>query len=107
SRRGCRSGHDGRGTMFASVRETTFDPDKLRRGQAQMEEFVALRGRQPGFAGVVTVDAGDGRMLTVTLWESEAQALAARAVLEPEAQRLLGPLSTVQGRFIAQGPVIR
>ena len=93
--------------MFASVRETTYDPEKLRQGQAQMEEFVALRDRQPGFIGVVAVDAGDGRMLTLVLWESEEQAMAARAVLEPESQRLLAPLATVPGRFIAQGPVIR
>ena len=90
--------------MFAAIRETTFDPDKLSRGRAQMEEFEALRDRQPG---VVAVDAGDGRRLTLTLWESEAQAMAARAVLEPESQRLLAPLSTVPGRFLAQGSVLR
>jgi hypothetical protein len=93
--------------MFASVRETIYDPEKLRQGQAQMDEFVALRNRQPGFAGGVAVDAGNGRRLTLTLWESEAQALAARAVLEPASQRLLAPLATVPGRFIAQGPVLR
>src|SRR5688572_19724656 len=93
--------------MFAVVRETTYDPDKLRRGQAQLEEFAALLVRQPGYAGVVGVDARDGRTLTVTLWESDQQAEAARAVLEPEAQRLLAPLSTVPSRPIAQGPVLR
>ena len=93
--------------MFAAVRETTFDPEKLRQGQAQMDEFAALRDRQPGLVGSVLLDAGDGRRLTLTLWESEAQAMAARAVLEPESQRLLAPLSTVPGRFLAQGPVLR
>jgi hypothetical protein len=72
-----------------------------------MNEFAALLIRQPGYAGVVGVDARDGRTLTVTLWESEEQAEAARAVLEPEAQRLLAPLSTVPSRLITQGPVIR
>ena len=28
--------------MDAVVRETTYDPDKLRQGQAQIEEFAAL-----------------------------------------------------------------
>ena len=93
--------------MFASVRETTYDPDKLRQGQAQMDEFAALRDRQPGFAGMVAVDAGDGRIVTLTLWESEEQAMAARAVLEPESERLLAPLWTVPGRLIAEGPVLR
>ena len=93
--------------MFASVREATFDPEKRRQAQAQLEEFAALRERQPGYAGVVAVDAGDGRVLTLVLWESEAHAEAAGAVLEPESQRLLAPLATVPGRFIAQGPVLR
>ena len=91
--------------MFASVRETTFDPEKLRQGQARLEELRALRERQPGYAGIVVVDAGDGRMLTLVLWESEEQATAARAVLE--ATRLLAPLATIPGRSIAQGPVLR
>ena len=93
--------------MVAVLRETTYDPDKLRQGQAQMDEFAALRDRQPGFVGLIAVDAGDGRRLTLGLWESEEQAMAARAVLEPESQRLMGPLSTVPGRFLAQGPVLR
>jgi hypothetical protein len=93
--------------MFATVREATFDPEKRRQGQAQLEELVAFRDRQPGFAGIVTVDAGDGRILTLILWESQAHAEAARAVLEPESLRLLAPLQTIRGRAIAQGPVIR
>ena len=93
--------------MFATLRETIYDPDKLRQGRAQLEEFAALRGRYPGYAGAVVVDAGDGRRLTLTLWESEEYALAARVVLDPEAQRLLAPLATVPARVIAQGPVLR
>ncbi len=57
--------------MFATVREGTYDPEKLRQGQAQMEEFAALRARQPGYAGSLTIDAGGGRMFIVALWESE------------------------------------
>ena len=55
----------------------------------------------------MVVDAGGGRMLTLALWESEAQAEAARAALEPEAERLLGPLWTTPSRVLAQGPVLR
>ena len=93
--------------MFARVRETTFDSDKLSQGGAQLDEFFALQDRQPGFAGRVRVDAGDGRMLTLDLWESEAQATAARAVLRPEADRLVTPLYAAPLRVIAQGPVLR
>ena len=93
--------------MFALVRETTYDPDKVSQGRAQLEEFLALRDRQPGFAGAVVVATGAGRTLTLALWESETHAEAARAVLEPAAQRLLAPLSIMPSRIIAQGPVLR
>src|SRR5262245_13172971 len=93
--------------MFATVREGNFDPEKVRQGQAQVEEFAALRARQPGYAGSVVVDAGGGHTFTVSLWASEAQAEAARAVLEPEAERLLGPLRTAPGRVLGRGAVLR
>lgn len=91
--------------MFAVVRESTFDADKMRQGQAQIDEFFALRDRQPGYAGSVAVDAGDGRRLTLALWESEAHATAATTALQSEAERLMGPLWTTPPRVIAQGPV--
>ena len=94
-------------TMFAQVRESTYDLDKLSQGQAQQDEWRALQARQPGFAGVVAVDAGNGRRVTLLLWESEAQATAAQEVLAPAAARLLGPLRTVQSQVIVQGPVLR
>jgi hypothetical protein len=83
--------------MFATVRESTFAPYKRRRGRAQLAEFAARLARQPGYAGVVGVDARDGRTLTVALWESEA----------PDAERLLVPFWSTPARVIAQGPVLR
>ena len=93
--------------MYAVVRESHYDPQKLSQGQAQMDEFWALRDRQPGYAGNVTVDAGNGRTLTVTLYESEEQQQAARTVLQPEAERLMAPMYTAPMQVIAQGPVLR
>ena len=90
--------------MFATVREVTYDPEKLRQGQAPLEEFAALRARQPGYAGSLTVDAGGGRTFTVALWESEAQAEAALTVLDPEAQRLMGPLWAAPMRVLGGVP---
>lgn len=92
--------------MFATVREVTFDPEKLARGRGQIEEFARIRARQPGYHGSAAVDAGDGRVLTITLWETQEQAEAARPALEPEAQRLMGPLWTAPSRVIASGPVL-
>ena len=93
--------------MFATVRETYYDADKPRPTPAQLTEFRALRERQPGYAGMVAVDAGGGRTIALVLWESEAHATAAAAVLDPEVQRTIVPLGQSPGQIIAQGPVLR
>src|SRR3954465_10113983 len=93
--------------MFATVRESTYDPEQRRQGQAPLEAFAALLARQPGYAGVGGIDAGEGRVLTVTLWEAEAQHEAAAAALRPDAERLLIPLGRTSSRVIAEGPVLR
>ena len=93
--------------MFATIREGTADPQKVAQGNEQAEEFWRLRARQPGYRGSVTIGAENGRVLIVTLWESQQDADAASAVLEPESQRLLNALWTVPARVIARGPVVR
>jgi hypothetical protein len=92
--------------MYATVRETYYDPRGLGQGRAELEEFAASRARLPGFIGSVAVDAGAGRVLTLALWESEEQASAALALLEPEARRLLSPPRAPRPRVIAHGPVL-
>jgi hypothetical protein len=61
--------------------------------------------RGDALAAIPTQARSDAELLA--LWESEAQAAAARAVLEPEAQRLLGPLWTAPTRVLGRGPVLR
>jgi hypothetical protein len=92
--------------MFAVVREATYDSKKRASGSKQVEELARIRAQQPGYQGVVTVDVGDGRTLTVALWETEEQQEAASAKVAPEAQRLMGPLWTTPSRIIGQGEVI-
>ena len=92
--------------MFATVRESAYDSETLRQGQAHLAEFAALLARRPGYLGVVGVDAGDGRTLTVTLWESEAHHEAAAGALAPDAARLLAPLRSGPSRVIGEGPVL-
>jgi hypothetical protein len=92
--------------MFAVVREATYDTEKKASASKQVEEFARLRAQQAGYRGTVTVDAGDGRTLTLALWETEEQQQAASATLAPEAQRLMGPLWTTPARIIGSGDVI-
>jgi hypothetical protein len=77
-----------------------------RRAGKQVAEFARIRADQPGYRGVVTVDVGDGRTLTVALWETEEQSRAASATVTPEAERLMGPLWTTPSHVIGQGDVI-
>jgi hypothetical protein len=92
--------------MFATVRETHYNADRPRPTPAQLTEFRALRERQPGYAGMVAVDAGGGRTIALVLWESEAHATAAAAVLDAVVQRSV-PQGQSPGEIIAQGPVLR
>jgi hypothetical protein len=91
--------------MFAIVRDTPYDPKKLRERGEALAAFQAAHARQPGYAGTIVVDAGNGRWLTVNLWESEEQAATALPVMVPVVQRLLEPLMAGPSELIASGPV--
>ena len=92
--------------MYAIVRENTYDLAKLARSHAQLADFQALHARQSGYRGTLVVDAGDGRWLTVNLWETEEHATAALPALVPVVQRLLEPMMASPSLIIATGPVM-
>ena len=91
--------------MYAIVRENTFDPITLRDAGPALDEFQEIHDSQPGYRGTLVVDAGDGRSLTVNLWESEQRATAALPIMVPVVQRLVEPLMAAPSRLIAGGPV--
>jgi hypothetical protein len=92
--------------MYAVVRENFYDSGKLSRADKEMKEFQSIHAAQPGYRGNIVVDLGGGRMLIVTLWESEATAHAAREALEPDIQRLLVPLMTKPSHLVGTGHVV-
>ena len=93
--------------MHAILREATYATDTPVHESREFKEFQALHARQPGYVGSYVIDAGDGRLFTVTLWESPTHAAAARAVLEPVVRRVLHPLMSAPSRLLATGPVVR
>src|SRR3954470_18044752 len=91
--------------MYSVIRENFYDLKKLSNAEKQMQEFHSIHAAQRGYRGNIVVDLGAGRMLVVTLWESESLAHAARAALEPAIQRLLVPLMTKPSHLLGAGPV--
>jgi hypothetical protein len=91
--------------MYAVVRENHYDLEKLARSGKKMAEFNTRHAAQPGYAGNMVVDVSNGRMVIVSLWETEAHAHAARAALEPDIQRLLVPVMTQPSHLIGAGNV--
>ncbi|HEY6427405.1 MAG TPA: hypothetical protein VIX84_09240 [Acidimicrobiales bacterium] len=91
--------------MYAILRGATYDTARLAQASETMTEFQDRHSSQPGYRGNVVVDAGDGRRLTLTIWETENHAAAARSVLEPEVRRLLDPLLTRPSQLVGTGRV--
>lgn len=92
--------------MYVVIRESTLRPEAQGQYAAALKEFAAIRAKQPGHRGTVAVDAGDGRRLSVALWESEQAQAAATLVLQPQAERLMGPLWSSPSRIVYQGAVV-
>ncbi len=91
--------------MYAVVRDNQYDPARLSEGQARLDAFQALHDRQPGALGTLIVDGGNNHWITINLWESEEQAMAALPGLAPEVQRLLEPLLAARSQLVAAGAV--
>ena len=91
--------------MYAIIRKNTYDPGKLAQAGPALAELQALHAAQPGYAGGIDVDTGQGQRLIVNLWHTEQHARAAMTVLLPHVQRLLGPLMAGPSQLLAAGEV--
>ena len=66
--------------MYARVITIQYQPDKMEEGLQMYREVLAAARQQPGFKGVMgLVDRSKGKAISLTLWESEADALASGA----------------------------
>jgi hypothetical protein len=91
--------------MYAVVRVNQYDTGRLANAQAQLDDFQALHDRQPGALGTLIVDAGDNRWISINLWQSQEQAMAALAGLVPEVQRVVEPLLAAPSQLVGAGPI--
>ncbi|HEX8969789.1 MAG TPA: hypothetical protein VF937_18040 [Chloroflexota bacterium] len=93
-------------SVYAVVRRNTYDQTRLSQHRQQLDEFDALHARQPGFRGTISIQAGDGSVLVLNLWESKASAEAGLGVLRPVVQRLVEPLLATPSVLVAEGDVL-
>jgi len=92
--------------MYAVIRESTLRPEAQGQYAAALKEFAAIRAQQPGYRSSVTIDAGDGRRVSVVLWESEQAQATSAPVLQPQAERLMGALWSSPSHIVYQGLVV-
>ncbi len=91
--------------MYAIIRKNTYDPAKLAHTGPALAEFQALHAAQPGYAGSIDIDAGDGQRIAVNLWQTEQDAHAGLEALVPHLQRLLEPLMAGPSQLVGFGEV--
>jgi heme-degrading monooxygenase HmoA len=92
--------------MYAVFRETQYAPGAAVTETAAYREFHAAHAAQPGYRGTVVADAGDGRLLTMTLWATAETMTAAREALGPVVARALDPQMTAPAVLLGTGRVV-
>jgi hypothetical protein len=92
--------------LFAVFRETTYDSDKPMYESEQFGSFQQAHAARSGYKGTIVADTGNGRFLTVTLWETAEDMDSARVALGPIVQRLLDPMMTTPAKLLGTGRVV-
>ncbi|MGV9772423.1 hypothetical protein [Streptosporangium sp. NPDC003464] len=94
--------------MYATVRRYEGITDPTEAGRRVSEEFVPLIRQVPGFVAYYWVDAGDGVMLSTSVFEDRAGAeestgRAADFVRENLASLFPNPPQVTAGEVVASG----
>jgi heme-degrading monooxygenase HmoA len=92
--------------MYAVVRETSYSPDKPIYQSEQFRQFQQAHSRLHGYGGTIVVDAGSGRFITLTLWNTLEDMTAARKAIGPIVERLLNPLMNSPAKLLGTGSVV-
>ncbi len=92
--------------MYAVFRETTYTPDTKIEETEAFKEFQDQHAKQRGYLGTVVTNVGEGRYLTVTLWESKKDMDDAREALASVVEGLLTPIMTSPAKLLGTGPVV-
>jgi len=91
--------------MYAVVRETIYPPDRPLAERPEFTAFQDAHAAQPGYRGTIVTHLGDGRHVTVTLWDTAEHMDAARNAIGPAVKRLIEPLMAQPTRLLGTGEV--
>lgn len=92
--------------MHAVIRETTYRADRTLEDSPEFKAFQTAHASRPGYLGTIVTAVGEGRYLTVTLWDNADDMHAARDVLGPVAEKLLGPMMVRHSKLVGTGPIV-
>lgn len=91
--------------MFAVIRETTYPLDTPLDDRVAFKSFQDAHAAQPGYRGTIVTHIGNGRHITVTLWDTAEHMNAARDAIGPAVKDLIEPLMTTPAVLVGTGEV--
>jgi hypothetical protein len=91
--------------MYAVVRETTYQVDRALADRPEFTAFQDAHATQPGYLGTLVTHLGNGRHVTVTLWDTSEHMNAARNTIGPAVKTLIEPLMTQPTELLGTGEV--
>lgn len=91
--------------MFAVIRETTYPLGTPLAERPEFEAFQEKHATQPGYLGTIVTHLGDGRHITVTLWDTAEHMNAARDAIGPTVKTLIEPIMSAPTKLLGTGEV--
>jgi hypothetical protein len=92
--------------MFAVIRDTTYPADKPLGQRLEFKSFQDKHAAQPGYRGTIVTHLGNGRHITVTLWDTVEHMNAAREAIGPVVKTLIEPIMTAPAELLGTGDVV-
>lgn len=92
--------------MFAVIRDTTYPADKPLGQRLEFKSFQDKHAAQPGYRGTIVTHLGNGRHITVTLWDTIEHMNAAREAIGPVVKTLIEPIMTAPAELVGTGDVV-
>lgn len=91
--------------MYTVVRETTYPADKPLAERPEFKAFQDAHAAQAGYRGTIVTHLGNGRHVTLTLWDTAEHMNAARDAIGPAVKRLIEPIMSAPTQLVGTGEV--